>query len=295
MRKIRKTAPQTILAMIYDFDGTLSPHNMQEDTIFRAYGIPKNELWNQCGRLIGNGYERTLAYLNLLIHAPYFQQNPLTRKALKKMASHLKYYPGVSSFFERMNRFVAAIPEVREWGIQLEHYIISSGMKEILEGADIYRFFKKVFACEYDYNARGSAVFPKLVINDTNKTQFLFRINKGKLNLNEDINSHMKDENRRIPFRNMLYIGDSQTDIPSMTVLQRYGGHAIAVFNPECGIPKVVKDLVREKRVDHFAPADYRKNSLLVSMIQRTLKKMIHTVAYYGSARMSLNWIKNHR
>ncbi len=294
MKNARKKARQTVIALVYDFDGTLSPNNMQEDTIFQAYGIPKNELWKKCARLVGQGYERTLAYLKLLIQDDRFKEAPLTRTTLKKMALKIQYYPGVLTFFERINRFVASLPETREWGISLEHYIISSGMKEILEGAKIYPQFKKVFACEYEYGPQGP-LFPKLVINDTNKTQFLFRINKGKLNLGEDINSHMREEDRRIPFRNMLYIGDSQTDIPSMTVIQRFGGHAIAVFNPKRKIPKLVKTMVKEGRVDHFAPADYREKSLLNAMIKRTLQKMIHTISYYGSAQMSLSWVKKHR
>lgn len=289
-----KTA-HNIIGMIYDFDGTLSPHNMQEDTIFRAYRIDKDKLWAKARRLMAEkGYERTLAYLKLLIHERAFRHKPLNREYLRRLAAHIKYSPGVTSFFPWINRFVAAIPEVREWGITLEHYVISSGMKEILEGTKIYRFFKRVYACEYEYE-NGSPVFPKLVINDTNKTQFLFRINKGKLDLADDINTHMPEERRRIPFRNLIYIGDSATDIPSMTVVHKYGGHAIAVFDPAGDVTEVVKDLVAARRVDHFAPADFRKGSLLARILERTLKKIIHTIGYYGSARMSLDWVRRHR
>lgn len=293
-RHRKKKAKQNIIGIVYDFDGTLSPNNMQEDTIFRAYGIDKKQLWAKSDRLVARGYERTLAYLKLLIDDEAFRKKPLRRQTLRRLARHIQYFPGVPGYFERINRFVARHPAAREWGIGLEHYVVSSGMKEILEGARIYRFFKKVYACEYDYDEKGP-LFPKLVINDTNKTQFLFRINKGKLELHENINTHMPEKDRRIPFRNMVYIGDSFTDIPSMTLVQRSGGHAIAVFNPLREVTEGVKAMVMEGRVDHFAPADFRKDSFLVRIIQRTLEKIIHTIAYVASAEMSFDWVKRHQ
>ncbi|OGW77974.1 MAG: hypothetical protein A2Z83_05185, partial [Omnitrophica bacterium GWA2_52_8] len=245
-----------VIAMVYDFDGTLSPNNMQEDTIFKAYQIQKEELWKKSEQLVRQGFERTLAYLHLLIHDKPFQKKPLTRKELKNFASGIVYYPGVPTFFENINHYIQTIPEVKKWGITLEHYIISSGMLEILEGIKLFKVFKKIYACEYEYDDKGP-IFPKLVINDTNKTQFLFRINKGRLDLSEDINTHMPEQERRIPFRNMIYIGDSETDIPSMTVIKKYGGHAIAVFNPANPVTEKIKAMVAVGRVDHFAPADF--------------------------------------
>jgi hypothetical protein len=293
-KRHKKKMPQNIIGMIYDFDGTLSPNNMQEDTIFRAYGIDRRALWKKSDGLVRRGFERTLAYLKLLIQDPVFRAKPLTRRRLRELAVHIRYYPGVVGFFDRINRFTQSLPESREWNIRLEHYIVSSGMYEILEGAKIFSCFKKVYACRYEYGANGP-LFPKLVINDTNKTQFLFRINKGRLEVGQDINRHMPESERRIPFRNMIYIGDSHTDIPSMTVVQRYGGHAVAVFNPDSGVPPLVKDLVLQGRVDHFAPADYRRGTLLERIVRRTIKKIIHTIAYYGSADMSLRWIREHQ
>jgi len=279
-----------IIAMIYDFDGTLSPNNMQEDTIFKAYGIDKEKFWEKSQALAKQGYERTLAYLKLLIHDEIFLRKPIRRSDLTGLANEIEYYPGVRDFFDRIAAFVAAIPEFNKWGVEIEHYIISSGMKEILEGADIYHHFKKVYACEYDYED-GRPIFPKVVINDTNKTQFLFRINKGKLDLSEDINSHMEAEDRRIPFRNMIYIGDSLTDIPSMTVMHKFGGHSVAVFDPQKEIPPLVMDMVREKRADHLAPADFQEDSLLTKILHQTLKKMIHTIVYHSSADMSFELV----
>lgn len=288
---MKRKAKHGIIGMIYDFDGTLSPNNMQEDTIFKAYGIDHNELWKKADKMVSEGYERTLAYLKLLIHDEAFQKNPLSKEKLKELACYIQYFPGVQTFFENISRFMQAVPEVEEWGIEVEHYIISSGMREILEGVGIKKYFKRMYACEYEYGSNGP-VFPKLVINDTNKTQFLFRINKGKLDLAEDINTHMPDDERRIPFQNMIYIGDSTTDIPSMTVVHHYGGHAIAVFDPQKEVPEKIEVMVAKKRVDHFAPADFSENSLLTKIIQRTLRKIIHTVAYQESAGMSYEWVQ---
>ncbi len=286
----RTPYPHRVIALVYDFDGTLSPHNMQEDTIFRAYGIDAVHFWKKADRLVQSGFERTLAYLSLLIHEPVFQQKPLQRAFLTRLARHIPYFPGVRSYFDHLNRFVRTIPETREWGIEIEHYVVSSGLKEILEGTSILKHFKRVYACEYAYGPRG-AYFPKLVINDTNKTQFLFRINKGRLDLDQDINDHMPEAERRIPFRNMIYIGDSVTDVPSMTVVERYGGQAIAVFDPEKGVNAKVKTLVRDRRVSHFAPADFRSRSLLTKIIRRTLKKIISSISLESSAAMSCSWV----
>jgi len=294
-KNVKHKAHQNIIGIVYDFDGTLSPNNMQEDTIFRAYKINKNQLWAKCDRLIRrHGYERTLAYLKTLLHDEVFREKPLEKEYLKRLACHIKYFPGVLSYFGHIKKYFQTIPEVKKWGMRLEHYIISSGMTEILEGSRIYKYFKRVYACEYEYR-KGVAVFPKLVINDTNKTQFLFRINKGKLDLDESINTHMSEDDRRIPFRNLIYVGDSVTDIPSMTVIQKFGGHAIAVFDPSRDIPPMVTSMVRERKVDHFAPADYRPNALLVKILKTTLRKIVHGICYANSSRMSREWVRRHR
>jgi len=282
----------SIIALVYDFDGTLSPNNMQEDTILDAYGLNHEKFWARSNELvIKHGYERTLAYLKLFACEEPFKSNPLTPEVLRSLAGRIKYYPGVNSgYFEGIQKFIKTIPEVNEWGIQVEHYIISSGMKDIVDGTSIRKYFKEVYACEYDYKD-GRPVFPKLVINDTNKTQFLFRINKGKLKITESVNQHTPECERRVPFRNMIYVGDGLTDVPSMTLVHKAGGYAIAVYDPAKKVPDSVSDMVSEKRAEHFAPADFRSNSLLVKVIQRTLKKIIHEISYDASSRMSLDWV----
>ncbi len=294
MSRLKRKPKNTkrIIAIVYDFDGTLSPNNMQEDTILDSYGLDHRKFWARSNELvIKKGYERTLAYLKLLACDEPFKSKPLTPKFLRGLANRIPYYAGVDDgYFDRIQSFLDSIPEVKEWGIQLEHYIISSGLKDILDGTSIRKYFKKIYACEYEYQ-NGRPIFPKLVINDTNKTQFLFRINKGKLRLNESINQHTPDEDRRIPFQNMIYVGDGLTDVPSMTLMHKSGGYAIAVYDPAKKVPESVSDMVSEKRAEHFAPADFRANSLLVKILQRTLKKIIHAISYDASSQMSLDWV----
>lgn len=292
---MKKYSPQNIIALVYDFDGTLSPGNMQERTIFKAYGIDTKKFWAKSSELVRRrGYESTLAYLKLLISEPVFRRRPLTRSLLKRLASDVPFYPGVATgYFGLLERFLKSVPETAEWGIKLEHYIISSGLKEILDGVSIRKYFKKIYACEFDYQ-RGRPVFPKLVINDTNKTQFLFRINKGKLAVSESINQHMPEELRRVPFSNMIYVGDGITDVPSMTVVHKAGGHAIAVFDPSRRVPREVKNMIAEKRAEHFAPADFRPDSLLLKILHRTLKQIIHSISFRLSSKRSADWVERH-
>ncbi len=292
---MKKKITQNIIALVYDFDGTLSPCNMQEETIFKAYKIDKDKFWAKSQKLVTRfGYEKTLAYLKLLIDDPVFRKRPLSKKKLKESASQVTYFPGVDDgYFDHLKTFMDSLPEVREAGITLEHYIVSSGLQEILDGVSIRKYFKKTYACEFDFQ-KGRPVFPKLVINDTNKTQFLFRINKGKFKLSESINEHLPEADRRIPFRNMIYIGDGITDVPSMTVIQKAGGNAIAVFDPARRVPQAVKAMVAEHRAEHFAPADFRPQSLLVKILHQTLKKIIASIVYRSSADRSSDWVRRH-
>jgi len=286
---------QNVIAIVYDFDGTLMPGSIQEETVFKAYGIDKDEFWKRANDLVvERGYERTLSYLKLLIHDAPFQKQPLTRKRMGELAAAIKYFPGVEDYFDRIRKFLKSIPEAAREGIELEHYIVSSGNKEILEGMSIAKNFKRIYGCEFDYEG-DRPVFPKLVINDTNKTQFLFRINKGMLDLSEDINSHMPEGEKRIPFRNMIYIGDGTTDIPSMTVTQKSGGHAIAVYPPATEVPHEVSQMVEEKRADHFAPADYRDSGLLMKQIGITIRKIVQTISYRASTQMSFEYVRAHK
>ena len=281
-RDSRKRQPvfrHNVIAICYDFDGTLSRRSMQEDTIFKEYGINPAKFWAKVNQIAKEKeYDKTLAYLNSLIYDPVFKKKPLTEARLTGMAQQIQYYPGVETFFSFVNQFVRRDAESLGIEVQLEHYIISSGMKAILNGVGIKKYFREIYACEYEYNRNGTPKCVKMVINDTNKTQFLFRINKGKLRLDQDINEHMNDEERRIPFYNMIYIGDGNSDVPSMTVTTKSGGYALAVYPPEGKVSKKCLRLFQVKRVNQIASADFNCGSALVQILETILKTIIQNM-----------------
>lgn len=193
---------------------------------------------------------------------------PVTRDKFVELGKDIEYYPGVEEWFERIDSYG------KENGVTIEHYVISSGLKEIIEGSSIKKYFKEIYACEFLYDENGVAVWPKLAVNYTNKTQFLFRINKGVLDVSEDekLNEYVKEEERRIPFRNMIYIGDGLTDVPCMKLVKLNNGQSIAVFK------KRKKDtaakLMEENRVDFITEADYRKDGELDKIVRTIIEKM---------------------
>lgn len=269
-----------VIAICYDFDGTLSRRTMQEDTIFREYGINPKRFWKEVNRAAKkDGYDKTLCYLNKLIYDPVFWKKPLTEARLSAMAKRIEYYPGVRKFFPYIDGFVARESKRRGVRVALEHYIISSGMKAVLDGVDFKDCFKAIYACEYEYDENGNPKCVKMAINDTNKTQFLFRINKGRLGLDQDINEHMEESDRRIPFQNIIYIGDGLSDVPCMAVTLKNGGHAVAVYPPEQNASQKCIALLQAKRVHHIARADFNKQSQLVNIIELTLSVIIQRIA----------------
>jgi len=275
---------QNIIALCYDFDGTLSQQSMQEDTIFAEYGIQGRQFWKRTDREAKEqGYDKVLCYLNRLIFDPKFRKKPLTESRLTAMAHKVRYYPGVEGFFPHINEFVGREASGLGIGIKLEHYLISSGMKAILNGVAIREHFKEIYACEYEYRADGTPRCVKMAINDTTKTQFLFRINKGKLRLDQDINGHMEDEARRVPFRNMIYVGDGKSDVPCMSVTNKNGGYAVAVYPPGRKPSKVCLQLLHAGRVNSIAPADFTPESPLVRVLKTTLKTIAQNIALQHS------------
>jgi hypothetical protein len=202
---------------------------------------------------------------------------PVTSEKLTELATKIEYYPGVANYFKRITSFVQE--EFND--IEVRHYVISAGLKEILDGTTIAKHFHKIFACEYYYDEYGAAVFPKVIVNDTLKTQFIFRINKGKEELYESINSHMSLADRPIPFQNILYIGDGLTDVPCMAVIKQNGGQAIAVFDPEnINGKKTCEELLYRKLVDFISAADYRSRSQLDRLVKLLLRNMVERVEY---------------
>ena len=219
-----------VLAICYDFDKTLSPDDMQAQGYIQSVGYDVDAFWSACDKLAKeNGMDENLAYMYQMMKEA---EGTLifNRKTLMEYGSRVSLFPGVEDWFERVRAYGDA------HGVTVEHYIISSGLKEMIEGTGVYKAgaFKKVYACSFYYNDRGVAVWPAQVINYTNKTQFLFRISKGVLDVNDPaVNDYFPPDQIRVPFRNMVYIGDSDTDVPCMKLVNSYGGHSIGVYNLE--------------------------------------------------------------
>jgi 2-hydroxy-3-keto-5-methylthiopentenyl-1-phosphate phosphatase len=275
-----KAFKHNVIAIVYDFDGTLTPQPMQEYTILPEIGIKDGKrFWNQVNQEAAqtNG-EGIVAYMRLMLEKSKSKRFPLTAKMLRESAERINYFPGVQTYFKRINDYVK---KQFLYEVELRHYVISAGLKEIIEGASIAKYFYKVFASEYYYDEYGAATFPNVIVNDTLKTQFIFRINKGKENLNENINLHMPIHLRPIPFQNILYIGDGLTDVPCMTVIRKNGGYAIAVYKSYSSQGrKICKELLKAERVDFIAQADYNSGTELDRLIKLLLGNIVEGIRY---------------
>ena len=291
MQSKRDEFKHNVIAIVYDFDGTLTPQPMQEYTVLPEIGIKKGKVfWDAVEKeSLKTGGEDIITYMRLMIEMSEHKHYPVTPKVLKSLAKNIKYYPGVRTFFDRLNAYVETQFDV---DVKLRHYIISAGLKEIISGASIARHFYKIFASEYHYDEYDKAVFPKVIVNDTLKTQFIFRINKGKESLHENINLHMPVAQRPVPFENILYLGDGLTDVPCMTVIRKNGGYAIAVYKPgdSKGL-RTCKKLLEAGRVDFIAEADYRSKKELERLVKLLLNSIAEGIRY---ARESFNQSKKY-
>lgn len=246
------------IALVYDFDGTLSPRPMQEYAFLPQIGEDPKAFWAECNRVSkAEKADGLITYMHLLYKKAKERGVRIDRDDLVAQGRSVELFPGVADWFDEIGAYVRLRAESQ--GVTLRHYLISSGLKEIIEGTSIYGRFDNVFASEYWFEAYDLP-YPKRVITDTGKTQYLFRINKGVEDLGESINQHMPEGARPIPFSNMIYFGDGDTDVPSMAVMRKNGGHAIAVYPPGKSKTKCT-DLYRAGRIDFFAPADYRRGS----------------------------------
>ncbi len=259
-----------IVAIMYDFDKTLSTRDMQDFALIPSLGMESSQFWkkaNDFGR--EQKMDGILAYMYTSIRESKLQGKPLRREDLLNHGKSVEFFEGVESWFERINAFG------KEQGVEIEHYIISSGMKEIIEGTSIASFFKEIFACEYYFDETGEAVWPKTAVNYTNKTQFVYRINKGVLDISndEDLNRSMPDDSKRVPFSNMIYIGDGLSDVPCMKMMKAYSGTSIAVY-PK-GDRHKVEELLIKDRVNFIFPADYSEGGEL----ETTMKSIIRKIA----------------
>lgn len=262
------------VAMMYDFDKTLSPKDMQEYDFIPDIGI-KNPatFWEESNELAKrNNMDKVLAYMYLMIQKANEKNRLLTRQAFVDKGKKVELFNGVTTWFDRINAYGAAN------GLETEHYIISSGLKEIVEGTSIARHFKAIFASEFYYDASGMAKWPAMAVNYTSKTQFLFRINKGVLDVTDDsrINNYVMEENRPIPFARMIYLGDGLTDVPCMKLVKVNGGHSIAVYQPGSSPKKkLAEQLVKEDRVNFIASADYSEAKNLEKIIHGIIDKIV--------------------
>ncbi len=246
------------IALVYDFDGTLSPKPMQEYTFLPKIGEDPKAFWAEANGLAKqHGADGLITYMHLMYKKAKARGVRIDREELVALGRDVELYPGVEGWFDEISEYVRIRAESH--GVTLRHYLISSGLTEIIEGTRIYPRFHNVFASEYWFDAYDLP-YPKRVITDTGKTQYLFRINKGVENLGESINEHMPEAERPIPFSNMIYFGDGDTDVPSMAVTRKNGGYAVAVHPPGKHRTKCV-DLFKAGRCDFFAPADYRRGS----------------------------------
>ncbi|MCC6203097.1 MAG: haloacid dehalogenase-like hydrolase [Gammaproteobacteria bacterium] len=273
------TFHQTTLAVVYDFDGTLTPLPMQEYTVLPELGIDAARFWREVqDEVERTGGDRILAYMRLLVEKIEVNRKHLSRDALRRLAAGIQYFPGVEEWFTHVDDYVAA----RSGGsVQVRHYLVSAGLDEILAGISIRDRFERIYASQYYFDHHERAVFPTVVINDTAKTQYLFRINKGREETSQSINDYMPESARPIPFEHMLYIGDGLTDVPCMTVTKKYGGFAVAVHEPDnAGAIDVCRELVRAGRIDYFAPADYRAGSELEQRIRTILDLIIARIHF---------------
>ena len=258
-----------VIAIMYDFDKTLSTKDMQDYGFIPSLDMQPSEFWQEAN-VFGSAaqMDSVLAYLYTMMEECKRRGMPLTRERLVENGRGIELFPGVREWFDRINRYGAA------QGMQVEHYIISSGLLEIIEGSGIAGKFTKIFACEFLYDEDGCALWPKTAVNYTNKTQFVYRINKGVLDISNDVdlNRSMPDDSKRVPFTNMIYIGDGLSDVPCMKMMKAYGGVAIAVYQ-ENNKAKV-DELLAADRVDFIFPADYREQSKLNRTVHNIIKKM---------------------
>lgn len=246
------------IALVYDFDGTLSPKPMQEYGFLPKIGVDPREFWAETNRLSREqGADSLITYMHLMYKKAKAAGVRIDREDLVALGRTVELFAGVGEWFDEIEQYIAIRAESQ--GVALRHYLISSGLTEIIQGTSIFPRFHNVFASEYWFDPYDLP-YPKRVITDTGKTQYLFRINKGVEDLGENINQHMPEGQRPIPFANMIYFGDGDTDVPSMAVMRKNGGHAIAVYPPGKSKVKCV-DLFKAGRIDFFAPADYRRGS----------------------------------
>lgn len=266
-------------AIAYDFDGTLAAGNMQEYNFIPDLNMDKSEFWEEANLMAkNNDMDEVLAYLFLMLTKAKEKNISIHKDTFIQYGKDITFFAGVEHYFERMNQYAASK------NIILEHHIISSGLREFVQGTSIAHHFKNIFASGFIYDKEGIACWPALAVNYTNKTQFLFRINKGINNAYDNtlINKIVPEDEKPVPFSNMIYIGDGETDVPAMKMVKLQGGTSIAVYNPDLKSSKkssrtpkdICLEIIKHNRADYIAPANYIKNSELDIIIRKVIDKI---------------------
>ena len=282
--KRERKEEKPVLAICYDFDKTLSPDDMQAQGFIQSVGYDVETFWKKSNGLAsGNDMDQNLAYM-LMMQQAAEGKKLFTRGELMKCGKEVVLFPGVKDWFKRICTYG------EEHGVLVEHYIISSGLKEMIEGTDVAGEFKKIYASSFFYNEKGVAIWPAQVVKYTNKTQFLFRIEKGVLDINDPgVNDSFAPDEMRVPFRNMVYIGDSDTDVPCMKLVNVNGGYSIGVYNADTKDKTKVYKMMRENRIKYYAPADYSEGKeldiLLKAIIDRTAENEALESRFYAYKR----------
>ena len=266
IRKSKEERP--VVAICYDFDKTLSPDDMQAQGYIQSVGYDVASFWEESnGLAVKNDMDQNLAYMYTMIQKAH-GKFVFNKQTLMDYGAKVQLFPGVTSWFQRIKEYG------NDKGVIIEHYIISSGLKEMIEGTKVAVEFEKIYASSFYYDEDGVAQWPAQVVNYTSKTQFLFRIQKGTLDVNDPrVNDYCEPENYRIPFRNMIYIGDSDTDIPCMKLVNTNLGHSIGVYDPETKDKQKVYKMLHDNRIKYFAPADYTEDSELDHLVKAIIDK----------------------
>lgn len=267
------------IAIAYDFDGTLAPGNMQEHKFIPELGIGNSEFWEEANQKAKeHDMDEILAYMQLMLEKAKEANVSIKKESFINYGKSIEFFEGVETYFDRINKYA------KSKGLKIEHHIISSGLREFVGGTSIAKHFKNIFASGFKYNSKGIAEWPALAINYTNKTQYLYRINKGVNNSYDNtlINKFVPDEKRPIPFKDMIYIGDGETDVPAMKMIKYQRGTAIAVYNPHITKSKdgsktprqVCLELIDQNRADYIAPANYTEGEELDIILKRIIDKI---------------------
>lgn len=261
-----------IVALIYDFDGTLSPGNMQEFGFIQAVGKTAEEFWRMSDNIAkGQDASNVLSYMKLMYDEARGKGIILRRENFRRFGADIVLFEGVREWFRIVNDYG------RAHGVKVEHYINSSGLKEIIEGSPIAGEFKHIFAGSFIYNSEGEAEWPGVAVDYTAKTQFIFKINKGIFSARDNklVNASMAEDKKRIPFSQMIYFGDGDTDVPCMKIVGMFGGHSVAVYNPSDARKKAAANkLKRQGRVGFSLPAVYTADSMAYRVVTAIIDKI---------------------